>query len=506
MHHQRLTNLMLAFAALLVVDAVLPRPASVAPALLGREDVDHWLSGEAFRTPERDETPVDEPTDGSQDGSKEGLEPATTGDEPIANDGADNSASSTVEAAVESSGDAVVVATPVAAAPPAPTPAEPPSPDAVKPGPIAAAPGTYALPSGADWASVVARARQVASQKSGKFRVVHLGDSEIAGDRLASDLRAALARKIGNGGPGFALAGMPWHWYRRSGFEKIEAIGFTDVSYGRASGKGGNFGPGGTVFVGKAPGAKLKLKVAKPPEGRCALKFLYEPQPGLAFDIVRDGGVPVRVDGTQGETVARWEMPEGPCPKQLEITLKNGVLRAFGWNVEWPGPGVVWSAMGVVGATATHLGFYGPGRLGKSLAALEPDLVVTSFGLNVVAADWKPPQSEGEQLKRLMREVREARPGTACAFMTPYPIILRGMRPSPTTARLAAIVRKAADEAGCLYIDREALAGGPNVALDWIQKKPRMLSGDFIHLTDVGAALVGREVAGILLPALLGGE
>ena len=71
--------------------------------------------------------------------------------------------------------------------------------------------------------------------------------------------------------------------------------------------------------------------------------------------------------------------------------------------------------------------------------------------------------------------------------------------PSPSLPILTRQQRQAAAEAGCAFLDREQLAGGPKAALKWLEAKPRILSGDYTHLTTVGAEKVGREMAKILI-------
>lgn len=481
--------LLLATVAVLWVDARTPRPEGWPPPLLSRADLDHWLSGAAFRGESAPSALVDEP-----------AEPPAEPDEALPPEASLWAGPTDGDTSTETATSTATADTTLASGTTGPMPVRP-----LPPGPR---PAVEVPADDPRWSGFAEKVRGLAARRDGKLRVVHLGDSEIAGDRLASDFRTALESRLGAGGPGFALPGKAWHWYYRNGFEAISATGFVESNYARYfSREGENFGPGGIAWISRVPGSRLRVQLARPPAGECSVDFLYAPAAGLRFDVVRDDGTTTSVDGAAAEgdgPVKRWRQEAGPCPRRVEVVLRQGTLRAFGWNVETPSPGVVWSSMGVVGSTATHLGHYSGGSLGASLAALEADLVVATYGLNTVAVDWTPPPSEPAQLRRVIDELRALRPGAACVFMTPYPVVLSrgGRRPSPTTARLAAMVRRQAWESGCLFIDREQQAGGPAAGLDWMARKPRLLSGDNVHLTDAGAAVVGKASVDALLSAL----
>jgi lysophospholipase L1-like esterase len=127
--------------------------------------------------------------------------------------------------------------------------------------------------------------------------------------------------------------------------------------------------------------------------------------------------------------------------------------------------------------------------------------------LNLTGHGARIPRSEGEQLQRVMAELRTRRPDTACLVMSPYPVLVDvdgTLAPSGSTRQLAAVQRRAARAAGCLFLDREQLMGGPDVALHWLNRKPRYLSGDYVHLTPEGASFVSRSVSRLLLGELFG--
>jgi len=353
------------------------------------------------------------------------------------------------------------------------------------------------------------KVRAVQAGARSKARVVQLGDSEIAGDRFVSTLRADVAARIGLGGPGFALAAPPWHWYRRTGFATLAGPGFRARSFVFAKGNGGNFGPGGVAFDAVADDARVDATLEPAMTGGgCSVDLVYATQPGGGtLQIFADEQPVGTVSLDSEEEVAAWHHTATRCPRKLSARVQRRPARVFGWSVASTSRGVVWTSLGTVGANATALSRYAPGRLGEALALLQPDLVVATYGLNLTGHGAPVPRSEGEQLQRVMAEIRARRPDTACLVMSPYPVLVDTegtLAPSPSTKHLATIQRRAARAAGCLFLDRERLMGGPDVAVDWLNRKPRYLSGDYVHLTPEGASFVSRSVSRLLLGALFG--
>jgi lysophospholipase L1-like esterase len=415
----------------------------------------------------------------------------------------------------------VAASTPDAGAPVAPEAPPPPPPDAGTPEvdagvpeldagiqaaaepaprpPLPEPPGG-AFTEGASWAQLRARLSSGAP-----IRAVHLGDSEIAGDAVASRIRAVLAERLGDAGPGFVLAAQSYSYYQRAGFRVSSPKGFTFRS--ALDGKKGRvLGLGGMAFDAERAGASLSVRV-QDVEGPCTVRFHYLEQPRGGTVAISADGKPVASLSTGGDAEApkraQWDFEQ--CPRSLSLTAARLPVKVHGWDVRRAGPGVSWSALGIVASSVTRLvGREGAPHLVKSVATLEPDLVVLGFGLNVVGRGWfeSITAAEEKNLRALLEVLRAELPGTACVVMTPYPLVER-FADVPTQSdlvhRLVERLRPVAVEAGCSFIDREALAGGPARALQWRTAKRRLLSTDNIHLTPAGADVVGEQVANLLM-------
>ncbi|MBM3338268.1 MAG: hypothetical protein FJY60_11415, partial [Betaproteobacteria bacterium] len=57
--------------------------------------------------------------------------------------------------------------------------------------------------------------RALKERTQGPVKVLHYGDSTLAGDGIAMTVRTRMQARFGNGGPGFFVAGMDPRWMRR---------------------------------------------------------------------------------------------------------------------------------------------------------------------------------------------------------------------------------------------------------------------------------------------------
>jgi hypothetical protein len=348
------------------------------------------------------------------------------------------------------------------------------------------------------------------SGDAGVVRVLHLGDSEIAGDDVASTIRRAFVKRYGDAGPGFAFAAAPWDWYRREHFTHTLPDGFNMRSVAYPLKGSPSFGPGGIAFDATAEGATARVGV-KGPDDACTVRFVYQTSPrGGALDLLMDGKAEQRVvTDAPALGVERFEKDFDACPHELAVSAASLPVRVFGWSVERRHPGVVWSTLGVVSASAIHFLKEPSGLIGKSLQTLSPDLLVVAFGLNVSNVPTPPSPEEARGLERILAEYQAANPDGACLVMSPYPIAYAAddqVLASPSTALLVAQQRRVARARGCAFLDRLDLEGGAEKALEWLTSQPKLLSADNVHLTHSGAEKVGGDVARLLLRQLADGH
>jgi hypothetical protein len=336
--------------------------------------------------------------------------------------------------------------------------------------------------------------------------VVQLGDSEIASDAVTMTIRDLFSKAFSDGGPGFVLAMRPWPSYSRAGLGHADPEGFKVRSYPRKQSKDKRYGPGGVGFdaiAGRGAAISLRTAIVGTP---CRVNFLYLQQPkGRQFKLLADGST-FRTGQSAGPLeTTQVETSFERCPKRLAFrTRGTGRFRVFGWRIHSQKSGMSWSSLGVNGARLSHLAHYADGALIHALKLLEPDAVVFSYGLNVTAHSIGPNRRYPGRVKTLLSTVRTAMSTVPCIVLGPYAVATKIKDRwvlSPTLAKVIHAQRSAADENGCLFIDRFKELGGAAALNIWRRKTPKMLSGDNVHLTREGARRMGHFVFNRLMVA-----
>jgi hypothetical protein len=103
------------------------------------------------------------------------------------------------------------------------------------------------------------------TDRAGPVRVLHYGDSTLAGDGIAKTVRRRLKAEFGDGGPGFFVAGMDPRWMRRDDV-RVQRSGEWDILTILHGGNQGRYGLGG--IVAKARGAAAGVQFAPARSGQ----------------------------------------------------------------------------------------------------------------------------------------------------------------------------------------------------------------------------------------------
>jgi hypothetical protein len=359
------------------------------------------------------------------------------------------------------------------------------------------------------WQGFLEKLRALERGERDKVRAVHWGDSELVADGTAGEIRRVLGERYGLGGLGFSLPMLPLPWYLRDHIRVREGIGVRVSSYVHGRKLEGSYGPGGVAFD-VAPGTHAFTTFEHPVPGPCTFEVYFGdvPEPGAVGRVQVRGDGAIVLDAPAAASAGGVGSASGradPCPREVALETTEANVRVFGWSIEYDRPGVVWSNTGVVAAQVTHLMHYAPGKLEAALAALRPDLVVLTFGLNIASFTTLPPASHRDDVRAVLARVRAALPEAACLVTGPYPVgqpTDDGINPESRNAAIIAREDRAAAEAeGCVFLDRYALAGGAPAARRWVAARPKLLSGDYVHLTVEGADRMGGAIAGLIVAA-----
>ncbi|MBZ5610494.1 MAG: SGNH/GDSL hydrolase family protein [Acidobacteriia bacterium] len=322
---------------------------------------------------------------------------------------------------------------------------------------------------------------------SGSLHILQYGDSHTASDDWADEMRQALQRKFGAGGPGFTLAGHPFLGYRRFDSRGANSRGwYTD---GIVTRKGdGVYGLGGVSLTAHAPGQTVTLSA------ECQqLELHYLQQPGggqLEFSVDGQAVDTISTDGESADGIYHYTPAPGPHQYTLR-TLNAAPVRLFGW-VAQNQSGVTYETLGINGAQADLQLEWNPSILEGEMADRDPALIVLAYGTNeALSKKWTADEYRAA-LTQVVRRLRAVAPVASILLIGPPDCEYRfqGRRlPFPHLDEVIEIQRQVALANGCAFWDWRARMGGPGSVRQWVQAG--LGQGDYTHLTSAGYRLIG---------------
>jgi hypothetical protein len=350
-------------------------------------------------------------------------------------------------------------------------------------------------------------------RKGGLTRVLHFGDSLIDTDFVAGTARRLLQKRFGDGGHGFLNVGRPWDWYRHWDVEhhvrgdwSHSVATFTpapDHKYGLA---GARFRPrGGIASFGTMTEGDFGRRVSR-------FEIAYAKRPEGGTIVLKLDGHERRVSTASPDRGVGYEelrVPDGP--HTLELTgARDGEALVYGVVMERD-RGVVYDNLGLNGARVRILAGFDEPTWTDQLRRRGPDLVILGFGLNE-AENEHFPVGRWPELVTVVERVRRAVPEASCLLVGPPDRVDRsgaGLVSPPVVRRITTPQREVALEHGCAYFDLQAAMGGEGSAARWARQRPRLVAGDYTHVTPEGAARLGELLVEALtagLPRVRGGR
>jgi lysophospholipase L1-like esterase len=333
--------------------------------------------------------------------------------------------------------------------------------------------------------------------RGGTVRVIHFGDSHIAGEDESSVVRAYLAGLFGDGGPGYFL---PWtapKYYRRLGVSTGSTPLWRRVLPSRYA-PPDDAGLSGCYMEAMAVGQRAW---AVAPFDSFRVYLLRQPGGGSA-EIAVDGSVLATEDLSSQScdlAIVSKKLTPSAAARRLEVRIAgNGKVRILGVSLERAGGGVTYSPLGILGARADILLKNRPETFGRLLKAESPDLVILGYGTN--ESGDRPFDSEGYivTLDLVLSYIKKAVPGASILVLGPPDRAERAgslWKSLPSLSQVAEAQRKAAKRTGASFLDLRAAMGGEGSVNRWAEAKPPLAQGDRVHFTSAGYALLGQAVA-----------
>jgi lysophospholipase L1-like esterase len=356
---------------------------------------------------------------------------------------------------------------------------------------------------------------------SERVHVLQLGDSHTAGDALTGQLRRRFQDDFGDGGRGYVHPGAPWRGYSQEAMSWDTSSGWRAHLATRNDDRG-PWGIAGVRMDTYGPGTWVKRGTCEYCDGGEAfdaysVHFLRQPGGGR-FAIRIDGRTvqTVSTAGARGLGVVHGRVPEGPHTLRVR-TVSNGPVGLFGISTRRGREGVVYSNLGLNGATAGDLGeALGP-MARAELRRLSPELLVFALGTNGAYSLYRfarryadNPRAIEQQRRRWAEEYRDALSNimnvagsASCLVLTP-PDLSVGEGPAGRPVALNFVIdtqHRIADDLGCAVWNQSTAMGGPGSIERWAQKRPKWAQRDGKHLTVRGYRAVADRLYGDVMDA-----
>jgi lysophospholipase L1-like esterase len=231
--------------------------------------------------------------------------------------------------------------------------------------------------------------------------------------------------------------------------------------------------------------------------------FLAQPEGGDA-EFLLDGmplGQRKMSTSVPRVEVASFQAPGPDAPHRFEIrTLEYGKVRILGVSVEKAAPGVVYSALGLVGARAEYLLKCREESFVVQISAEQPDLIIMGYGTNETTGSYLDENAYATALATIISRMHRAAPSALVILLTPPD---RGDSRPGQAQRIERILqeviaaqRDVAGRDGTVVMDLHAAMGGAGSAARWATMQPPLARPDMTHFTNEGYNLLGRYIVG----------
>jgi lysophospholipase L1-like esterase len=350
-----------------------------------------------------------------------------------------------------------------------------------------------------------------ALQTGGSVAMVQIGDSHTANDAFSGRMRTLAQARFGDAGRGMLPPGIPFRTYNPAQVT-VTATGWQVVSSMDAAAAG----PFGISALRQAADGRAEMTLhAKEPGGidDIAVEALGQPEGGTIV-ATPDFSPAVTFSTDSAHRRPLWL----ELPNARGVTLRtrgDGPVDLLSWTALRHHPGVTYSNLGTIGATADLIGRWDPGFVAAELARLHPALILIAFGTNEGFRDTLDVPAYKTAYAARLRMLHDAAPRAAILVIGPpdggrrapedpasaCPDDARRWTVPPRLAEVRDAQRQVARAAGAYFWDWSAAMGGPCSMERYALADPPMGSADHVHLLTPGY----RTTADLLFSEIMEG-
>lgn len=350
------------------------------------------------------------------------------------------------------------------------------------------------------------------SQKPGRVRIVHYGDSQIEGDRISGYLRERLQRRFGGCGVGmvpFKLRENLRSTLSTESSENWKKFAFIDSKNDPTTDKLGmlasyyKFTPErDSAFVSKARYANATFsdtRVAYKRNGQVELlRFLFRnPHGELQTEVAFNNKIlfSETIPQNPALTVFSYPLPEKRDYRSIKVRLaSSGSPELYGFAMDCQ-TGVALDNVPLRGSSGVAFTKMDKKMLAAQFRDMDVKLLIVEFGVNVVPGQAESYRYYENLYYRQLRFLKGLVPDLDILVvgLSDMSRQRRGKYESyPNVPAIRNAQKRAAFRAGCAFWDLFEAMGGRNAMVSWVETDPPLGSPDYIHLSGRGAKLVGE--------------
>ncbi len=214
--------------------------------------------------------------------------------------------------------------------------------------------------------------------------ILQIGDSHTASDQFTGRLRTLFSDRFGLAGRGFLPPGAPHAWYRPGLVTVSQTAGWKTLTSNKSPADGALFGLSGVV----ARASDASDVIVIEPHAKAAprsIEISLMKQPGGGTLEVLANGLPLATLPTRADVASIETISLGLEPGTTRIELRpfgDGPVELADHALRQPGPGIVLSNVGFIGAQVAIMGRWDWARAASQIAAMDPALIILAFGTN----------------------------------------------------------------------------------------------------------------------------
>jgi hypothetical protein len=348
-----------------------------------------------------------------------------------------------------------------------------------------------------------ARLLSVSRKEPGAMaRMAVYSDSINGADQVTSTLRHLLQERFGDGGKGWVPIAPGWQYQRHQDVQWSIERKWRRSVVNRGNAPLHRYGLGGVLSTNAVRGASASFGTAgSGPSGQRVSRFrlFYQAWPGGGDVTLRLSSGDEQVVSTQASDVEDREheltAPDGPHTLTVQAAEPE-TFRGYGVVLERDGPGVVVDSLQLVGAFARVLRNFDPPHWQRQVRERGVDLLVFWLGGNDSVSRSVPFVRDAfvRDYTQVIKTARGGRPKASCLVVSVLDSAdkvdgqVRSRRRVPD---VVAAQEEVASATGCAFLNAYEAVGGHGTVRRWYHASPRLVTGDYRHLTEAGARVVG---------------